>query len=60
MQGSNGGADRENRLMDMGGWGEEEGGTNGESCMETYTPPYVKQTANGNCRMTQGTQTRAL
>ena len=23
--------------MDMGGWGEEEGGTNGESAMETYT-----------------------
>ena len=35
-------ADRENRLMDMEGREEEEGGTNGESRMETYTPPYVK------------------
>ena len=38
--------------MDMGADGmgieEGEGGTNGESNMETYTLPYVKQTANGH------------
>ena len=44
MQGINGEADIDNRLMDMGGEGgkEGEGGTNGESNMETYTLPYVK------------------
>ena len=32
------------------GWGGEEGegGTNGDSNMEAYTPPCVKQRANGN------------
>ena len=40
------------------GQGEEgEGGKNGESSMEAYTLPYVKQIANGNL---QGTQTGAL
>ena len=39
--------------------GEREGGTNGESSMETYTLPYVKQIASGNL-LYQGTQTRAL
>jgi len=34
VEGSNGDADRENRLLDMGR-GEGEGGTNGESSMET-------------------------
>ena len=29
------------------GWGEE-GRTNGESSMEIYTLPYVKQIASGN------------
>ena len=38
---------------------EGEGGTNGESNMETYTLPYVKQPM-GICCMTQGTQTGAL
>ena len=37
MQGSNGDEDIENRLMDMVGGGEGEGGTSGESSMETYT-----------------------
>ena len=47
MQGSSGDADIRNRLVDMG-WGEEgEGGTNGESSMETYTN-ICKQEANGN------------
>ena len=36
-QGSNGNADTENRLTDMGGEGEGEGGTNGESSVEAYT-----------------------
>ena len=37
LQGSNGYADIENRHMDTG-WREEgEGGTNGDSNMETYT-----------------------
>ena len=30
------------------GRGNTEGGTNGESSMETYTLPYVKQIASGN------------
>ena len=38
MQGSSGDTDIENRLMDMGRWGGEEGegGMYGESNMETY------------------------
>ena len=44
---SDGDADKEDRLTDRGG-GEGEGGMDGESSMETYTLPYVKQTANGN------------
>ena len=32
-----------------GGWGgEEKSGMNGESSMETYTLPYVKQITSGN------------
>ena len=35
--------------MDLGvGWGEEDGGTNGESSMETYTLPYLKYITSGN------------
>ena len=35
--------------MDLGvGWGEEDGGTNGESSMEIYTLPYVKYITSGN------------
>ena len=30
------------------GWGEEEGGTNGESSVETYILPYVKHITSGN------------
>ena len=44
----------ENGLMDKV-W-EEEGGTNGESCMETYTRPNVEQI----CCVTQGAQPRPL
>ena len=33
--------------MDTGG-GEGEGGMDGESSMETYTLPYVKQITNSN------------
>ena len=43
--------------MDTGVGEEGEGGMNGESSMEAYTLPYVKQIANGNL---QGTQTGAL
>ena len=42
MQSSNGDADIENKLMDMGSGEEGQGGTNGESSMEAYTLPYVK------------------
>jgi len=45
--------DRENRLMDMGGQGGE-GWMYGESNMETYTLPYVKQPMRIHC-VTQGT-----
>ena len=38
--GNNG--DAKNRLMNTGGVGEGEGGTNGESTMETYTLSWVK------------------
>ena len=37
---------------------EEEGGTNGETSMEAYTPPRVKQTANGNLLCDSGISTR--
>ena len=40
LQGSNGDADIENRLVDTGREGE--GGMNWESSIETYTWPYVK------------------
>ena len=33
---------------DCGHSGERRRGTNGESSIETYTPPYVKQRASGN------------
>ena len=39
--GSSGDTDIEYRLVDTV-WGEGEGGTNGESSVETYTPPHVK------------------
>ena len=40
LQGSNGDADIDNRLVDTVGKGE--GGTNWESSIETYTWPYIK------------------
>ena len=40
LQGSDGDADIENRLVDTLGEGED--GTNGESSMGTCTLPYVK------------------
>ena len=45
----------DNRLVELGWFSEEK---NGESSMETYTLPYVKQPV-GIC-MTQGAQTGAL
>ena len=44
----NGDADIENRPMDWSLGEEEEGGTEGETNMETYTLPYFKQIASGN------------
>ena len=41
--------------MDMGGGEEGEGETNGESSVEAYTLPYVKQIANGNLLYDSGT-----
>ena len=49
MHGSKGDAD----VVDMEG-GKGEGGTNGESITETYTPPYVKQTAGGDLLFESG------
>ena len=43
MQGSNGDEDIENRLMDMVGGGEGEGGTSGESSMETNRGSVITQ-----------------
>ena len=57
LQGSNGDADLENRLMDKGG-GEE--GQGEMISMEAYTLPYVKQTANGNLLYDSGNSNRAL
>ena len=57
-QGSSGGTDIENRLVDT--VREGEGGMNWEGGMETYTLPYLKQIATGNWRCTQGAQPRAL
>ena len=45
-----------NRLVDT--VGEDEGGTNGESGIETYTLPFVKQTASGNFLYDAGSSTR--
>ena len=57
MQGSNGDADLENRLMDRGGGEEGQGEMNS---MEAYTLPYVKQTANGNLLYDSGNSNGAL
>ena len=46
LQGSNGYAYTENRLVDTRGEGE--GGTNWESHIETYTLPHEKLIASGN------------
>ena len=46
LQGRNTDTDIEDRLVDTVREGEN--GTNWESCTETYTLPYVKQTASGN------------
>ena len=59
LQGSNGDADIENRLMDPGSGEDGESGMNGDRRVETYTLPYVKQIV-GICCMTQGTQIGAL
>ena len=48
FQGSNADADIENKLMDKWAREEGEGETNGESSMETYILPYVKEIANGS------------
>ena len=43
LHSSNGNTDIENRLMDEGRREEGEGGMNGESSMEAYTPTYVNR-----------------
>ena len=48
MQGSNIDTDVENRLVDNGGGEEDKGEMNGDSSLEAYTLPYVKQIAIGN------------
>ena len=40
--------------------GEGESGMNGESSMETYTLPYVKQIANGNLLYDVGSSNQVL
>ena len=47
MRGSSGDADRENRLMGMGGRRRKKGGVAEESGMETHTLPCVRQPASG-------------
>ena len=46
MQGSKGDTDIENRLTQV--WGTEREGYKERVNRETYTLPYIKQTANGN------------
>ena len=46
MQGSKRDTDIKNRLLDT--MGEGEGGMTGESSIETYILPYVKQIASEN------------
>ena len=58
MEGSNGGADIENNLMDTEVEGES--GTNGESSMEKCTLPYVKWIASGNLLYDSGTSRSRL
>ena len=58
MQGSNGDAGIENRLVDT--VAEAEGGMNGESSMEAHTGPYVRQPARGSLLSDSGAQTGAL
>ena len=48
LQGSNGDADIENRLMGPGRGEEGESGTNGDRSIGTFILPYVKQLASGN------------
>ena len=55
MQGGNRDADIENRLVHPAG--EEEGGTNGESGIETYILPQIKQRASRNLLYDTGTPT---
>ena len=47
MQGSSGDAGIKNRLRNMGQVGGD-GEMNGESSMEIYTQPYIKQITSGN------------
>ena len=51
MQGYNGDINLENELVDT--VGEEEGRMNGESSIDIYTLPYVKQLV-GSCYIIQG------
>ena len=57
MQDSN---DIEKRFVVKGGKEEGEGEMNGESSMEAYTLPYVKQIANGNLLYDPGNSNWAL
>ena len=59
LQGSNGDADTEKRLVRTVGE-EGEGGTNGESHVDARTPSRVARQPAGVCGTTQGTQTRGL
>ena len=58
MWGNNGEADIENRIMDRVVGEEGEGGTDGESGMETSTSPYVTLIASGNFLYDLGSSNR--
>ena len=58
MQGSKGDADRESRLVDTVGEGED--GMNSESSTETHTSPYVSETASGNLLCDTGSPNQVL
>ena len=58
LQGRNRDADIENRLVETAREGE--GGTNGESSIETYTLPYVQYIASGNLLYNAGNSNPVL
>ena len=58
MQASSGDTDVKNRCTGVGAGEEGEGGANGGSNVETYTPPYAIYIVNGNLLYDSGNSSR--